>query len=72
MLLRSNAMHTGIVKFFNTKNGFGFIKCNEDSKEYYVQTKDIEGTIATDDKVSFELKDAKRGPQAINVKKLTE
>ena len=65
-------MYTGIVKFFNTKSGFGFIKCNEDGKEYYVHVNDAEDKITADDKVSFELKDAKRGPQAIKVKLLTD
>ncbi|MDP2385411.1 MAG: cold shock domain-containing protein [Bacteroidota bacterium] len=65
-------MNTGIVKFYNTKSGFGFIKCNEDGKEYYVHSNDVEIEIKADDKVSFELKEAKRGPQAIKVKKHTD
>lgn len=64
-------MKKGTVKFFNPKSNFGFIRCEEDGKEYYVHGKDIEGAIETDDKVSFELKEAKRGPQAVNVKKIS-
>ncbi len=61
----------GTVKFFNNKNKFGFIKCDETQKEYYVHEKDLtNGPITENDKVTFELKDAKRGPQAINVVKL--
>ena len=64
-------MLTGTVKFFNIKNKFGFIKCNEDGKEYYVQAKNINvGQLNQDDKVEFELKDAKRGPEAVQVKKI--
>jgi len=64
-------MYSGIIKFFNQKSKFGFIKCNEDEKEYYVHAKDIDGGIIlnADDKVTFELKEAKRGPEAVNVKK---
>lgn len=63
-------MKTGTVKFFNTKSNFGFIRCEEDNKEYYVHGKDVEGgNLNAEDKVSFELKEAKRGPQAVNVKK---
>lgn len=64
-------MYSGIIKFFNQKSKFGFVKCNEDNKEYYVHLKDVEpGVILnTDDKVIFELKEAKRGPEAVNVKK---
>ena len=64
-------MLTGTVKFFNIKNKFGFIKCNEDGNEYYVQAKNINGgQLNQDDKVEFELKDAKRGPEAVQVKKI--
>lgn len=65
-------MYSGKIKFFNQKSKFGFIICNEDSKEYYVHAKDVEGgaSIDAEDKVSFELKEAKRGPEAVNVKKL--
>jgi len=64
-------MHSGIIKFFNQKSKFGFIKCDEDGKEYYVHAKDVEeGVILNaDDKVSFELKEAKRGMEAVKVKK---
>ena len=64
-------MYNGTVKFFNLKSKFGFIKCTEDGKEYYVHAKDIEGgELNADDKVTFELQDAKRGPQAVQVKKV--
>jgi CspA family cold shock protein len=62
-------MLKGTVKFFNVKNKFGFITEDETGKEYYVHIKDVEGTIVENDKVSFELEDAKRGPQAVKVKK---
>jgi len=64
-------MYSGTIKFFNQKSKFGFIKCNEDGKEYYFHAKDVEGGAILDaeDKVSFELKEAKRGPEAVNIKK---
>jgi CspA family cold shock protein len=59
------------VKFFNYKNKFGFIKCNEDGNEYYVHAKHVIGEqLQQNDKVQFELKEAKRGPEAIEVKKI--
>ncbi|MCD6069048.1 MAG: cold-shock protein [Bacteroidetes bacterium] len=64
-------MKTGTVKFFNSKSNFGFIRSDEDSTEYYVHGNDVEGTVQADDKVSFELKEAKRGPQAVKVKKIS-
>ena len=64
-------MFTGTVKFFNVKNKFGFIKCNEDGKEYYFHAKYVLGEqLQQNDNVQFELKDAKRGPEAIEVKKV--
>jgi CspA family cold shock protein len=64
-------MLTGTVKFFNHKNKFGFIKCIEDGKEYYVHAKNvISDQLNQDDKVEFELKDSTRGPEAIQVKKI--
>ncbi len=63
-------MRTGIVKFFNHKNKFGFVIDNETKKEYYVHIKDIIGEINQNDKVSFELQDAPKGQQCAQVKKI--
>jgi cold shock CspA family protein len=64
-------MFTGTVKFFNVKNKFGFVKCNEDGKEYYVHAKNVEGEqLNQNDYVQFELKDTKRGSEAVQVKKV--
>ncbi len=63
-------MRTGSVKFFNIKNKFGFIVDDETKKEYYVHVKDVEGEIRDGDRVSFELMDAAKGPQAVKVKKI--
>lgn len=64
-------MLKGTVKFFNIKNQFGFIREEATGKEYYVHATDIENEIAANDWVQFELKEAKRGPQAVQVKKIT-
>ncbi|HXB39996.1 MAG TPA: cold shock domain-containing protein [Bacteroidia bacterium] len=63
-------MHTGIVKFFNVKNKFGFIVDDQTKKEYYVHVKDVTGEIKQGDRVSFELEEAAKGPQCANVKKI--
>ena len=63
-------MYNGIVKFFNNKNKFGFIIENETKKEYYVHAKDVlDMPITEGDQVYFELREAKRAPECINVKK---
>jgi CspA family cold shock protein len=63
-------MHTGTVKFFNQKNKFGFVIDDETRKEFYVHIKDVRGEIKEGDRVSFELKEASKGPQCVDVKKI--
>jgi len=63
-------MRTGIVKFFNHRNKFGFVIDDETKKEYYVHIKDVIGEIDQNDHVSFELQDAPKGPQCAQVKKI--
>jgi len=60
----------GRVKFFNHKSKFGFIREDETAKEYYVHQNHVEGQIEENDQVTFELKEEKRGPTCINVKKV--
>lgn len=63
-------MNTGIVKFFNVKNKFGFVIDDATKKEYYVHVKDVIGEIAQGDAVSFELMEAAKGPQCVKVQKI--
>lgn len=60
-------MKKGVVKFFNRKSKFGFIRDSETGKEYYVHGKNINGQVDEGDAVTFELKEEQRGPAAINV-----
>ncbi len=61
-------MKKGTVKFFNESKGFGFI-IEEDSKnEYFVHISGIIDEIKEGDIVEFELKEGKKGLNAVNVK----
>lgn len=64
---------TGTVKWFNDKKGFGFIEPDEGDKDLFVHFKNIEGdgykSLAEGQKVSFEVEDGPKGPQATNVTK---
>lgn len=60
-------MKKGVVKFFNRKSKFGFIRDLETGQEFYVHGKDVKGHVDEGDEVTFELKEEKRGPAAINV-----
>ncbi len=61
-------MKTGKVKFFNESKGFGFIKDNETSEEYFVHVSGLVDSISEDDEVSFELQQGRKGLNAQNVK----
>ena len=61
-------MKTGKVKFFNESKGFGFIKDSESDKEYFVHVSGLVDRINENDSVSFEIKQGKKGLNAVNVK----
>ncbi|NDK57426.1 cold-shock protein [Pontibacter fetidus] len=61
-------MNNGTVKFFNDTKGFGFIKEDDSNQEYFVHVTGLVNEIRENDKVTFELKEGKRGLNAVNVK----
>lgn len=62
-------MFTGTVKFYNEAKGFGFIVDDESQSEVFVHATGLVDQINQNDKVTYDLKDGKKGPNAINVKK---
>ncbi len=64
-------MNKGTVKFFNESKGFGFITDDEDTgKEYFVHVTGLIDEIREGDAVEFELKEGRKGLNAVNVKVL--
>jgi CspA family cold shock protein len=61
-------MNKGKVKFFNESKGFGFIIDNESGKEHFVHISGLIDEIQENDEVEFELKEGKKGLNAVNVK----
>jgi CspA family cold shock protein len=57
----------GTVKFFNESKGFGFIIENGSSNEYFVHVSGLIDKIKEGDQVEFELKEGKKGLNAVNV-----
>lgn len=63
-------MNTGKVKFFNESKGFGFIVSDDDESEVFVHVSGLVDKIQQNDAVSYEVRDGKRGKNAVNVKKV--
>lgn len=61
-------MKKGTVKFFNDSKGFGFIIDEESKTEYFVHVSGLIDEIREDDHVEFELKEGRKGLNAVNVK----
>ncbi len=61
-------MKNGTVKFFNDAKGFGFIVDEETKNEYFVHVSGLIDEIKEGDAVEFELKEGKKGLNAVNVK----
>lgn len=61
-------MKNGTVKFFNHTKGFGFIKEENGSKEYFVHATGLLDEIRDNDAVVFEVQETPKGLNAVNVK----
>jgi CspA family cold shock protein len=61
-------MHKGTVKFFNESKGFGFIVEEGSNKEHFVHVSGLIDEVYEGDNVEFELKEGKKGMNAVNVK----
>ena len=61
-------MSNGTVKFFNRSKGFGFITPDEGGKDVFVHQKGLIDNIADGDKVSYDVEQGQKGPNAVNVK----
>ena len=67
------ALLEGTVKWFNVEKGFGFIQPNDGSKDVFVHFRQINKTgygrvsLNEGQKVTYELGEGQKGPQAENV-----
>jgi CspA family cold shock protein len=61
-------MIQGTVKWFNAEKGFGFIAPDDGSADVFVHYSEIQGngfkTLEENQKVSFEVGQGQKGPQA--------
>jgi len=67
-------MEKGTVKWFNNAKGYGFI-IRESGGDVFVHFKSITGegykTLKQRETVQFEVEEGPKGPQAINVSKVS-
>jgi cold shock protein len=64
-------MATGVVKWFNSEKGYGFIS-QEDGPDVFVHFSAISGSgyrnLEENQKVEFDITQGQKGPQAANVR----
>ncbi|GAB1582573.1 MULTISPECIES: cold-shock protein [Phyllobacteriaceae] len=64
---------TGLVKFFNTEKGFGFIKPDNGGPDIFVHISAVQASgltgLADNQKVTFDTEPDRRGkgPKAVNI-----
>ena len=61
-------MKNGTVNFFNESKGFGFIIESETNEEFFVHISGIVDEIREGDSVEFDLKEGRKGMNAVDVK----
>jgi CspA family cold shock protein len=66
------ATHTGVVKFFNTTKGFGFITPNGGGKDVFVHAVAVEQaglrSLSEGQTITFDTEQDARGPKAVNLR----
>ena len=66
-------MANGIVKWFDSRKGYGFIE-QEDGSDVFVHHSGINGdgfkSLNDGDRVTFNVEQGNKGPAAVNVTKL--
>ena len=66
-------MAQGTVKWFNDRKGYGFIN-QEEGQDVFVQFSSIDEagfkSLSEGNRVSFDVEESDRGPEAKNVKKM--
>ncbi|UXP30963.1 cold shock domain-containing protein [Reichenbachiella agarivorans] len=61
-------MNNGTVKFFNESKGYGFVIDSDTKKEYFVHVSGLVDDVKEGDHVEFELKEGKKGLNAVSVR----
>jgi cold shock CspA family protein len=62
--------NSGIVDYFNTSKGFGFIKDNQTGERLFFHVNQLQESIDERDKVTYDIEKGPKGFNAVNIKKL--
>ena len=69
-------MSTGKGKWYYSRKGFGFIEQESGDKDIFVHASAVKSAglrrLQENDKVSFDVEDSPKGPNAINIKVVEE
>ena len=65
----ADLIRTGVVKFFNTEKGYGFINDLKSQESVFVHINQLTEALKEGDKVTFETEMGQKGLNAVKVKK---
>lgn len=65
-----NTTRTGVLEFYNTEKGYGFIVDKKSREKFFVHHSNMIEPLVITDKVMFDTEKSVKGATAINVKKL--
>lgn len=68
--VNQQGFRTGIIKSYNEKKKFGFIKDDQDGKQIFFNEDGlIDKPVNQGDRVMYEVVDGRNGPKAVNITK---
>jgi cold shock CspA family protein len=67
--VKGNSLRKGVVIFFNSSKGYGFIKDSMSGDSVFVHSNELSAPLDKDDEVEFETQRGPRGLSAVNVQK---
>lgn len=65
---QTSFIRKGKVTFFNGSKGYGFIKDQDSQESIFVHINSVSGNIKENDKVTFQVENGPKGPNAVDVK----
>lgn len=69
--VNQESFKTGVIKSYNEKKKFGFIKDDGSGKQiFFNESGLIDKPVNQGDQVKYDVIDGRNGPQAVNIKKL--